>query len=160
VSLTKFFWLYGDYGYIFKDRRTLTTNIQTVDNNVHYTSQEYGLEFSYPTVHRVAPFLHVGGGILHESYSETHIGRLPSNAGSAFFTAVNNHPMVAYGGGVRYFVRDHWGLVGSVSGYYLTDPVYEVLPGLTSLNPASFAVANLPHHGFGEVSGGLFWHFR
>jgi hypothetical protein len=75
VSLGKFFWLYGDYSYIPRDQSEATatlgssTGVETATR--HYWLATGGAQISFPTVQRVSPYLDLGVGVLHHSYTRT-----------------------------------------------------------------------------------------
>jgi len=158
VAISRLFWVYGEYGYIAKDQEIATIpNEVTVNNNSHYSHWESGIQFSYPTVHRVAPYLLAGGGMLHESYSESSfVSPSLGNPGVSAGYISRNHGLVHFGGGVRFFLGNHWGVRAGVDGFYMPQAVQETLPVVN----VAFAIPVEARHGFEEVSGGVFFQFR
>ena len=69
VALHRFLWVYGDYGYLFLDKNSVTAQVPflpsqtaTVDTSAtrKYWTAAGGVELSAPTVHRIVPFLRAG----------------------------------------------------------------------------------------------------
>lgn len=157
VSLGKFFWLYGDYAYMFPDRSTAnaslfsSTGVETVDR--HYSLAHGGLQVTFPTVQRVSPYLELGAGILHQSYTRT--SNYTNIIGPPFSSQSisNNIAAPHIGGGVRVFVKERQGFRFAVDGYYLGTGIQQRVPGVQGTFPF------ITRRGWGSITAGYFVHF-
>lgn len=157
VSLGKIFWVYGDYRYMFPDRSTATasllnsTGVETV--NTHYWLADGGVQVTFPTIQRVSPYLEMGVGNMHQSYSRTD--NYTNIIGTPFSSVHISQDIIAphLGGGVRVFVRERQGFRFAVDGYYLGHGVQQRVPGVQGTYPV------ITRRGWGSITAGYFVRF-
>lgn len=159
LSLYKGLSVYGDYSYVFKQTSGASVNFfgtgDTATAVRQYSLAVGGLQMAIPSVQRFSPYVEIGGGELHNSYNlyET-ITNLNGN-NYTFDTNSKAHPnlpVIHYGGGVRYFVGERWGLKFAVNGYKTFRGIDQAVP-----TSGTFGSATVSRRGFGDVTLGLFW---
>jgi hypothetical protein len=172
VSVTKFLWLYGDYGYMFPNSQQasatipLTATVNTTD--VHYTTRHYwtatgGVELSFPTVHRVVPFLRLGGGYVHHSYNvywpgiDVRLGNTRYYDPGLQIVKGENIPAVTFGGGIRWYWSERQGLRFLVEDFRLGHGVTDL--ARSAIANTSLGYGYVTRRSGGGITVGYFVHF-
>ncbi len=163
VSVTKVLWLYGDYGYMFHDSNQATVSpggfTDTNSATRHYWTATGGVELSFPTIHRIVPFLRVGAGYVRESYSSV---TNPDFLG--FYPPVVSDtrpiPSGTVGGGWRWYWNERQGLRFMVDGFFLGRSIQDA--ALPACGASCGIVDTIPYvtrRGGGRITIGYFRHF-
>lgn len=185
-SLTKNIWAYGDFEWVPKYERTATAQgiaggSWSETSSRYYTNGFGGLQFTLPTVTRVVPYFLIGGGVVHFSQTAHNtvsaVGGVCSDGTGTCTNDVrtgnpNDDPKLSgtfttgaahYGGGIRYFVKENWGIRAGAEGFYTKEALtqrlsFPFVPDAVQNGPALRSVAK--RHGFGQVTVGIFREFR
>jgi hypothetical protein len=173
-SFTKHWGVYGDYFYIPVIRRSTMSfspnNIvpgflpvalaNTADT--HYNTAGGGIQWSFPTVYKYAPFILLGIGDLHDSQSSTT--SLTNIMGPSTFVSRNSDDalVIRVGGGLRYFPssRSNWGIRIAVEGFYIpsrADQLQQPVPAIPQYGAVAPTIAR---SGFVRVTIGPFFEHR
>lgn len=158
IALNKYFWIYGDYTYIFPDHQSATAGYGNLNGNDtvnrHYWSANGGIEVSFPNVHGLVPLLRVGGGEFHNSYNNFDVG--PNTRVPIIDTSeARGIKDVTVGGGVRWYLRERQGIRIMANAYYLTHGIFDLVPSSVS----NGGVSNVSRRSGGTVTIGYFFQF-
>lgn len=158
VSLSRFFWLYGDYNYVFPDRQSATASLGTITGNDtvnrHYWTATGGIELSFPTVHGLVPLLRLGGGEVHQSYNSYDVA--PNTSAPIIrLTEARTMPAAVLGGGVRWYLGERQGIRVMANGYYLGHSVYDLEPSSLTVGGAAL----ITRRSGGSITVGYFRQF-
>jgi len=158
-SLRRWLWISADYSYIFPNRNsaevvfsdTGSSNKVTVDR--HYSLASGKIQLTYPTVTRVVPYIELGVGSMHESYTSTRT--LVNTGTSSPPPEAVSRDLVApqFGGGVRIYVKEHSGFRFAAEGYILNRGIKQQVPGPQDTFPF------ILRRGWGRITGGYFFQF-
>jgi hypothetical protein len=157
VSIMRFLWVYGDFGYMFEDdQRTSVSFSGLTDTNT--TSRQYwtatgGVELSFPTIHRVVPFVKAGAGVVHHEYesvtSPNYLALYPSVR-----SASEEIPSGTAGGGIKWFWNERQGLRFEADGFFLGHGVEQAAyPG------SGVGIPYVTRSSGGRIIVGYFRHF-
>jgi hypothetical protein len=120
-----------------------------------------GLEVSAPSIHRVVPFVRIGGGYVHHSYDYTRPEfRFP--IGTIFpgydfnRTDVGYIPTVNFGAGLRWYHSERRGVRILVDGFRLSRSVEDIAVPESRSNVGYLFVNS---RGGGRITIGYFIHF-
>ena len=182
ISVTRFMWLYGDYGYIFPDRNQVSATVPVfllvgsqvlslgLGTTVSTASRQYwtgtgGLEVSLPKIHRIVPFARFGAGYVHQSYNfnssgeniavSTGVPGAPTTivVPATTITRFENIPSVTFGGGVRWYTGERHGVRIMVDGFRLGHSVDDVVAAIGG------GYTFVARRSGGRITVGYFIHF-
>ncbi len=126
IALNRFIWLYGDYSHTLPEREsasvTLNNSSVTTTTSRHYWTSTGGVEISFPTVHRVVPFLRLGAGKVYNDYNFYEVGVNTNPAIIHRFSAPNQEIWSGtFGGGMRWFPKhqERQGFRIMIDAFYL-----------------------------------------
>ena len=170
IALTRFLWIYGDYGYLFPDRQTASAGLPvptvptvsvttSTEATRHYWTGTGGVELSFPTVHRIVPLVRLGGGYVHHSYnyrSDTPNYRSTPQFITFQISNAENIPVVTFGGGVRWYWGERHGLRILVDGFRLSHGVDDVA---VAEGRSGTGYLFVTRRSGGQVTVGYFLHF-
>jgi hypothetical protein len=184
-SLTKNVSLYGDFEWVPTQTSTATAVVVPISSWKEVSSRYFtmgfgGVQFTLPTVTRVVPYFLVGGGGVFFSQNVTNtivnvssvcpgtstgtcsVSGNPNGPSNQFVTGTFSTAAAQFGGGIRYFIGERWGLKAGAEGFYTRDALvqHRAVPSIIDASGNPLPAINLTRHGFGQVEVGLFKQFR